>query len=145
MLATKTKAPDFTLPDQDGISRSLSDFKGGYVLVYFYPKDDTPGCTKEACMIGDVFDDFQKAGITVLGISSDSPASHTKFRLKYHLPFTLLSDKEKKVIALYGAKNDVGGTKRISYLIKNGVIVQSYPKVTPATHALEILKDVSSL
>jgi peroxiredoxin Q/BCP len=142
MLYEGTKIIDFKLADQDNIERKLSDYSKGRVLLYFYPKDDTPGCTKEACMITEVYDDFQKAGITVLGVSVDPPQSHKKFQEKYHLPFTLLSDPDKKVIKEYEA-NSALFTKRISYLIENGVIIKTYPKVDPASHAQEILKDIN--
>jgi thioredoxin-dependent peroxiredoxin len=141
MLTLNTKAPEFTLLDQDGKPVSLSDYMGRMVLVYFYPKDDTPGCTKEACMITELYDEFEKADIIVLGVSVDSPESHTIFRKKYNLPFTLLSDPKKEVIRAYGA---LGGVliRRISYLInKDGMIVKAYMKVDPATHAAEILAD----
>lgn len=142
MLEINTQAPHFTLCNQDSQEVSLRDFLGQYVLIYFYPKDDTPGCTKEACAITEVYDDFQKMGIAVLGISADSPKSHTKFRAKYNVPFTLLSDSDKKVVEMYGAKSLLG-IKRVSYLLdKTGKIVKVYPKVDPANHALEILNDV---
>lgn len=145
MIEIGTKAPDFTLLNQDNELVSLSDLIGSYVLVYFYPKDDTPGCTKEACMIKDVYDEFQEVGITVLGISKDSPESHKKFRQKYELPFTLLSDPQKQVILAYEAQGALG-TKRISYLIgPDGTIIKPYPNVDPASHAYEILKDYKAL
>jgi peroxiredoxin Q/BCP len=100
------KAPDFTLEDAAGKSVSLADFKGKDVLVYFYPKDDTPGCTKEACGFRDLNTDLQKADVVVLGISSDSGESHAKFAQKYRLPFTLLSDPERKVMTAWGAYGD---------------------------------------
>ncbi len=141
MLKEGTKIIDFSLVDQDNIIHKLSDYTGR-VLLYFYPKDDTPGCTKEACMITEVYDDFNKAGITVLGVSADSGESHKKFKEKYNLPFTLLSDPDKKVIREYGAYS-ILFIKRISYLIDKGMIIKVYPKVDPATHAMEILKDVT--
>jgi len=141
MLKEGTKIIDFSLADQDNIIHKLSDYTGR-VLLYFYPKDDTPGCTKEACMITEVYDDFNKAEITVLGVSGDSPLTHKKFKEKYNLPFTLLSDPDKKVIREYGAYS-ILFTKRISYLIDKGIIIKVYPKVDPATHAMEILKDVT--
>ena len=144
MLKEGTKIIDFSLVDQDKVVHKLSDYSTGRVLLYFYPKDDTPGCTKEACMITEVYDDFKKAGITVLGISSDSPESHKKFKEKYNLPFTLLSDIDKKVIKDYGASSLLF-TKRISYLIYKGVIIKVYPKVDPATHAIEILKEIGKI
>ena len=145
MLQEGSKAPNFTLKNHVGDSVSLSDFAGSKTLVYFYPKDDTPGCTKEACTITEMYDDFEKAGIVVLGISKDSPESHRAFREKYNLPFALLSDPDGSVIDQYGAKGFLG-TKRISYLIDpNGNILKTYPNVDPATHAYEILKDAKSL
>lgn len=140
MLKVGDLAPAFTLPDENGTMHSLSDYRGTTVLVYFYPKDDTPGCTKEACLIRDTWADFTKGGITVLGVSSDTPESHKLFKEKYQLPFTLLSDRDKNMIAEYGAKGI--GTKRISYLIDaHGCIQKAYPKVDPAFHAHEIVKD----
>ncbi len=153
MLNIGTLAPDFTLLDQDGVSQSLKTYRGKYVLLYFYPKDDTPGCTKEACTIADVYNDFSKLNVVVLGVSKDTPSSHKKFAEKYSLPFTLLSDTDAAVIETYGAwqeKTMFGktalGISRISYLIDpEGKIVKVYPKVDPASHALEILKDIKSL
>lgn len=141
MLEENQKAPEFELPDQDGKVQKLSNFKGQYVLVYFYPKDNTPGCTKEACVIRDAYRLFEKNGIKVFGISADSVESHKKFAEKFGLPFTLLSDKDKKVIAEYGAKGGLF-TKRISYLLdKEGAVMKAYPKVDPVTHGGQILKD----
>lgn len=145
MLETNTQAPDFTLTDDKGKQVTLSSFIGSYVLLYFYPKDDTPGCTKEACVITEAYDEFQKRGIVVLGVSKDSPESHAEFKQKYNLPFTLLSDPEEIVINPYGAHNKIF-TKRLSYLIDpKGVIAKTYPSVDPATHALEIIKDYDSI
>ena len=144
MLTEGSSIIDFTLLDQDGNAQTLSQYSAGIVLVYFYPKDDTPGCTKEACAITEVYDEFKNAGITVFGISADSPASHKKFREKYGLPFTLLSDPNKEVITSYGATQIIG-SKRISYLIHKGVIVKAYPKVDPTTHALQILQDAKNI
>lgn len=153
MLPVNSIAPDFTLPDEEGTLRSLHQYRGKRVLLYFYPKDDTPGCTKEACMISDVYKDFSAKNIAVLGVSKDSPASHKRFKEKYHLPFTLLSDPEGKCIEAYGAwqskvmfGRELMGIARISYLLdEQGVIVKVYPDVNPATHALEILNDVRSV
>lgn len=141
MLKEGKKIIDFSLVDENNVMHKLSDYSSSRVLLYFYPKDDTPGCTKEACMITEVYDDFKKAGITVIGVSSDSPESHKKFKEKYNLPFILLSDPNKKVIKEYGAFSMLF-TKRISYLIDRGIIIKIYPKVDPATHAMEILKEV---
>lgn len=141
-------APEFTLPDEHGTPRSLSAYRGGWVLLYFYPKDDTPGCTKEACMIRDAFPDFGKLAITVLGVSTDSVASHRKFAEKYHLPFTLLSDAGKEAVTAYGVwgkKKFMGreyeGTLRTSFLIDpQGTVAKVYENVNPAVHADEVLK-----
>ncbi len=146
MLDIGKKAPDFKLFDQSGIEHKLSDYKGSLVLIYFYPKDDTPGCTKEACAIRDDYSDFKKLGIQVFGISKDSVQSHKKFQEKYDLPFALLSDPDRKVIEKYEATKEIFGnvgTKRISYLIgKDGKILKTYPNVDPTTHSMEILEDV---
>jgi len=145
MLETNTLALDFTLSDQNGKQHSLSYHRGNFVLIYFYPKDDTPGCTTEACTIRDAYKDFESNGVKVFGISADSVESHKKFAEKYGLPFTLLADPSKKVIELYGAKGEPY-TKRISYLIDpKGMIVKVYPKVDPAHHGAEILKDIYAL
>ena len=141
MLLEQTKAPDFNLPDQHGQNHSLSDYLGQWVLVYFYPKDDTPGCTTEACSMRDNLPAFEKLKLKVLGISADSPESHQEFIKKYGLNFTLLADINKTVINEYGA----GGTfvKRISYLINpEGNIYKAYPKVDPSTHVAEVLQDL---
>lgn len=152
-LEEKQKAPDFTLPDQDGKAHTLSDYKGSWVVVYFYPKDNTPGCTKEACAFRDSFPDFKKLKAVVLGISVDSVKSHDKFAAKFELPFTLLSDEEKKVVKAYGVwgkKKFMGreymGTMRTSFLIDpDGTIAKIYWKVKPAEHADEILADLAKL
>jgi thioredoxin-dependent peroxiredoxin len=148
-----SQAPDFTLPDQDGKEHALSDYKGKWVLLYFYPKDDTPGCTIEACTIRDQFRDFNKIGAVVLGVSTDSVASHKKFANAYKLPFTLLADVHKEVVGRYGVfgeKKFMGrtymGTNRISFLIDpKGIIAKVYEKVTPSTHAEEVIADLTAL
>lgn len=150
MLNVNENAPDFTLPDQDNIPHALSDYRGQWVLVYFYPKDNTPGCTTEACSIRDAFPRFDQSHIKVFGISTDTPASHKKFAEKYQLPFTLLADPKKKVVTLYnvyGTKTLFGkkipGTKRASFLINpEGVIAKIYTTVKPAEHAKQVLQDV---
>jgi len=121
--------------------------------LYFYPKDDTPGCTKEACGIAEVYDEFAKLGAVVLGASKDSPSSHAKFKEKYHLPFTLLSDESTEMIKSYEVweeKSMFGkkymGILRITYIINpTGEIVKTYPNVTPADHALKLLADLKTL
>jgi len=153
MLEIGEKAPEFTLQDQDEQNRSLAEFKGKWVVLYFYPKDDTPGCTKEACTIAEIYNDFAVLGTVVLGVSADSPESHRKFREKYNLPFTLLSDPGTKMMQSYKAwkpKSMFGrkflGIQRMTYIINpEGVIVKVYPKADPANHALELLKDLKTL
>lgn len=141
-MAQLTMAPDFELLDQNKEKHKLSNYSEQYVLIYFYPKDDTPGCTKEACMIRDNYDAFKEKKVKVFGISADSPESHQKFIEKYHLPFTLLSDEKKEVAKLYNA--DGIFLKRISYLIApGGKIEKFYPNVDPANHADEILQDLA--
>ena len=152
-VVPNTSAPDFTLKDSDGAVHTLSQYKGSYVLIYFYPKDDTTGCTKEACAIRDAYPNFGKLGITVLGISADTEKSHKKFEEKYKLPFTLLSDGDHAVCDLYGVwgkKKFMGreyeGINRMSFLINgDGVIVKIYEKVVPERHAEEVLADVRAL
>ncbi len=144
------KAPAFTLPDQDGKMRKLSDYAGKWVLLYFYPKDDTPGCTIEACTIRDQFQDFKKIKAVVLGVSTDSVKSHRRFVDAYELPFTLLADEDKKLVAKYGVwgeKKMMGrtymGTKRTSFLIApDGKIAKVYENVKPPVHASEVIADI---
>ncbi len=146
-------APGFALPDQAGEEHVLGDCRGKWVLLYFYPKDDTPGCTKEACMIRDNFPKFKKLKVQVFGISVDSARRHAKFAEKYDLPFTLLSDEDKKVVKLYGVwgkKKFMGreymGTFRTSFLIDpRGKIAKVYENVKPEVHAEEVLADLKEL
>lgn len=153
MPAAGKKAPTFTLPDQDGKTHSLKDYAGRWVLLYFYPKDDTPGCTIEACTIRDQFQDFKKIKAVVLGVSTDSVESHKRFADAYELPFTLLADAEKKVVNLYGVwgeKNMMGkkymGTKRTSFLIApDGKIAKVYENVKPPVHAGQVIADIRAL
>ena len=147
MLEKGTKAPDFSLSDKDGNEVSLSSFLGKKVVLYFYPKDNTPGCSRQACAFGENFGEFEKLGVSVIGISKDSIASHVKFAEKYNLPFVLLSDPEHKVIEAFGAwqeKKNYGkvsfGTVRSTFIIdENGIIEKVMPKVKPDTNAAEIL------
>ncbi len=146
-------APDFTLPDQSEKEHSLSDYFGQYVLLYFYPKDMTPGCTVEACTFRDTLNDFKKEGIQVLGVSADSVDRHKKFAEKYDLNFPLLSDMNKKVVQEYGVyqeKSFMGkiglGINRESFLISpEGKILKHYQKVKPADHPAEVLKDTMTI
>ncbi len=146
-LPARIPAPDFTLPDETGTLHTLSEFRGKPVVLYFYPKDNTKGCTTEACNFRDDYSAYQQAGVVVLGVSPDPPKSHTKFKLKYELPFTLLSDTEKEVCRLYevwGPKKFMGreyeGVLRTTYLISpNGDILKVFEKVRPAKHSAEVL------
>lgn len=151
-LTIGSKAPDFILPDQNGNKHKLSQYKGQWVLLYFYPKDDTTGCTTEACALRDSFPKFKK-GAVILGVSVDSVASHKKFAEKYQLPFTLLADEQKTVVNKYGVwaeKSMYGhkymGTLRNSFLINpQGKIAKIYEKVKPAEHANQVLADLKIL
>ena len=147
MLETGTKAPDFTLNDKDGKVVSLSDFMGKKVVLYFYPKDNTPGCTRQACAFASAYEDFKTLDAVVIGVSKDSEASHRKFAEKYGLPFILLSDPELKAIQAYGVwqeKKNYGkvsmGVVRSTFIIdEKGLIEKVMPKVKPDTNAAEIL------
>ncbi len=146
-------AKDFNLQDQDGKHHKLADYKGKWLLIYFYPKDNTSGCTNEACSFRDGLNEFKKRGIEVVGISKDSVMSHKKFADKYKLNFTILSDVEHKTIEAYGAwgaKKFMGrefqGTIRNSYLInKEGEVVKEYKSVNPLTHFNQIISDFDNL
>lgn len=152
-ISAGQQAPDFTLTDQDGEDRSLSDYRGTPVVLYFYPKDDTPGCTKQACGFRDDYSAYQEAGVTVLGVSPDNSKSHTKFINKYDLPFTLLADTDRKVINLYevwGLKKSFGreyeGVIRTTYLIDgDGNIAKVLENVAAAKHSKEILSALEEL
>ena len=147
MIEVGTKAPDFTLQDKNGNPVSLSDFQGRKVVLYFYPKDNTPGCTRQACAFARVYEGFKSRDVVVIGISKDSVASHLKFAEKYDLPFVLLSDPDHAVIEQYGVwqeKKLYGkvsmGVVRSTYLInEEGIIEKAMPKVKPDTNAEEIL------
>ena len=147
MLEAGTKAPAFTLPDKDGNLVSLSDFMGKKVVLYFYPRDNTPGCTRQACAFAGAYEEFKGINAVVIGVSKDSVASHQKFAEKYNLPFILLSDPELAVIQDYGVwqeKKSYGkvsmGVVRSTFVIdENGVIEKVMPKAKPDTNAAEIL------
>jgi len=148
MLEVGTKAPDFTLPDQTGEPVSLSQFAGQKVVLYFYPKDSTPGCTRQACAFAGAYGEYEKLGVKVIGVSRDSVASHKKFAENNHLPFTLLADTERAVTEAYGVwqeKKLYGkvsmGVVRSTYIIGgDGVIEKTMPNVKPDTNAAEILE-----
>ena len=150
-IAEGRKAPDFTLQDAAGRRVSLADFKGKDVIVYFYPKDDTPGCTKEACGFRDLWKDLQKAGVVVLGVSADGPESHTKFSGKYKLPFTLLSDPERKVMTAWGAygekilygKKTTGVIRSTVWVGPDGSVRKHWKRVADAAkHPAQVLEAV---
>ena len=148
MLKEGTNAPDFTLPDENGQMHSLKDYLGNKVILYFYPKDNTQGCTKQACGFRDLYPQFQEKNAVVLGISKDSVASHKKFSEKYGFPFTILSDTEKEVIQAYDVwkeKKLYGkvsmGVVRTTYLIdENGVIIKAVDKVKAADNPIQMLE-----
>lgn len=147
MIEEGVKAPDFTLQNEDGAEVSLSQFAGKKVVLYFYPKDNTPGCTKEACSFRDNYDAILEKGAVVLGVSADSQKSHANFKSKFELPFHLLSDPDHEVIKLYGAwgekkmygKTYEGILRSTVVIAENGTIARVFPKVKPADHGTEVL------
>lgn len=145
-LSPGEKAPDMPLLDENGQEQRLSDYRGKPVLVYFYPKDNTPGCTKEACAFRDAWKRYEEAGVAVLGVSADSVASHKKFKEKHHLPFSLLADTEKELGKAFGLKTRMGFMPRVSFLLdEEGVIREVYPDVDPGVHAGDVLDDAERL
>lgn len=148
MLEVGTKAPEFTLPDKDGNPVSPSDFAGKKVVLYFYPKDNTPGCTRQACAFAGAYEEFKKINAVVIGVSKDSTASHQKFAEKHGLPFLLLSDPELTAIQAYGVwqekklygKVSMGVVRSTFVIDENGVVEKVMPKVKPDTNAAEILE-----
>jgi peroxiredoxin Q/BCP len=147
MLQIGMKAPDFTLNDQHGNAVSLSDFAGKKVVLYFYPKDNTPGCTRQACAFAESYEAFKAQDVVVIGVSKDSVASHVKFAQKYDLPFILLSDPELKAIEPYGVwqekkmcgKTSMGVVRTTFIIDENGMIAHVMPKVKPDTNAADVL------
>lgn len=147
------KAPDFSLPDETGKIHTLADYLGKTIVLYFYPKDNTPGCTIEACRFRDDYSDYHKADVVILGVSPDNSTSHAKFKNKFNLPFTLLADSDKATCKDYGVwvlKKMMGqqyhGVLRTTFLInKDGIILKVYENVSPATHSAEILQFLTSL
>ena len=148
MLKNGDKAIDFTLPDSEGKNVSLSDFRGRKVVLYFYPRDNTPGCTKEACGFRDVYDYILETGAVVIGVSPDGQSSHKKFAGKFGLPFHLLSDEEHRVAESYGSwgekkmygKTSMGIIRSTFIIDEEGTIIRVFPKVSPEGHAEEVLK-----
>ena len=152
MLNVGDRAHDFTLSDDGGRQYSLSDFAGKTLVLYFYPKDNTPGCTRQACAFGALYGQFKALGAEVVGVSKDSAASHAKFRQKYSLPFIMLSDPDKSVHAAYGAMGEkklygkvTVGTIRTTYVIKDGVIVYAKAGVSPDKNPAEVLEFLKTL
>ena len=153
MIEAGMKAPDFTLFDKDGDAVSLSDFLGKRVVLYFYPKDNTPGCTRQACAFAGAYREFSERGIEVIGISRDSVASHAKFAEKYSLPFTILSDPDLEAIKAYGVwqekklygKTSFGVVRTTFIIDERGVVERVMKKVKPDTNAEEILKAYDNL
>lgn len=149
-LTAGIPAPDFALPDETETVRRLSDFRGSYVILYFYPEDDTPGCTKEACNFRDDYSAYKDAGITILGVSPDSPKLHAKFKKKYGLPFSLLADQGHKICDVYGVWGEKSlfghhylGVVRTTFLIDpQGNIAQVFEKVRPSEHSAELLATI---
>lgn len=152
ILEAGTKAPEFELLDSEGKVHKLSDYRGQTIVIYFYPKDDTPGCTKEACSFRDSYADFKKAGVDVIGISTDSEKSHATFVNKYELPFTLLSDPDHKISEAYGVwgvKKNYGreyeGIYRTTFIIDpDGMIKKVFKNVKPNEHSLEVLAAIKA-
>lgn len=150
MLNNGDKAPDFTLKDKDGKDVSLSDFLGKKIVLYFYPRDNTPGCTRQACAFAGLYREFQNKNVEVIGISKDSVTSHVKFAEKYNLPFVLLSDPELNAIKPYGVwqekklygKTSFGVVRTTFIINENGIIEKIMPKVKPDTNAQEILAEL---
>lgn len=150
MKAVPYKASDFTLADSEGKKHSLSDYAGKWVVLYFYPKDDTPGCTAEACSLRDARDDLAELGAEVIGVSRDDASSHEKFKAKYSLNFILLSDPDKTVIDEYGAWGNKmfgkEGILRKTFIINpDGQVVKVYGRVTPLGHGDQVIEDLKQL
>ena len=150
MQQTPYLAPQFSLPNETGQSHSLSDYKGKWVVLYFYPKDDTPGCTVEACSLRDARDDLAALGAEVVGVSKDDASAHEKFKAKHSLNFTLLTDKDGSVIEQYGAwgKKMFGqeGILRRTFIINpNGDVVKVYGRVTPLGHGNQVISELKTL
>lgn len=151
LLKQGAVAPDFELEDENGVPHKLSDYRGKFVVLYFYPKDDTPGCTTEACNFRDDYSAYTKAGVVILGVSPDNVKSHAKFKMKHQLPFTLLADINHEVCVTYGVwalKKMMGreyfGVMRTTYLIgPDGKIVKVFEKVKPADHSAEVLAAIN--
>jgi thioredoxin-dependent peroxiredoxin len=146
MLAAGAVAPDLSALDQNGKTHRLAEERGHPVIVYFYPKDGTPGCTKEACAFRDTWTRYEKAGVQVFGVSADDQKSHEQFAKEEKLPFPILADADKTWIKAFGVSTTLGMASRVSFLVDgNGKIAKVYPDVDPAFHADEVLKDAAAL
>ncbi len=146
LLAVGTTPPDLSAPDQHAKSHRLSEERGHPVVVYFYPKDDTPGCTKQACTFRDTWDEFEKAGVQVLGVSGDDVRSKEKFSKKFSLPFPVLADPKNEWAKAFGVRIILGITSRVTFLLdREGKIAKVYPDVDPALNVTEVLRDARSL
>jgi thioredoxin-dependent peroxiredoxin len=145
-----TPAPQFSLPDETGTIRNLSDFSGQTIVLYFYPKDDTPGCTTQACNFRDDYSAYEQAGVTILGVSPDSPKSHAKFKEKFNLPFSLLADEQHELceqFGVWGQKKFMGreymGVMRTTFVVgPDGIVKKVFENVKPADHSAEVLAAV---
>ena len=147
---TPFKAPNFSLPDDEGNIKTLGDYAGDWLVLYFYPKDETPGCTTQACSLRDARDDLTDMGVQIVGVSKDSPESHERFKSKYNLNFTLLSDEDAEVIKSYGAWGSKmfgkDGILRSTFIINpDGFVVKVFEKVTPIGHGKDMIKQIRDL
>ena len=146
LLPAGSVVPDLSAPDQTGTLRRINDERGHALVVYFYPKDGTPGCTKEACAFRDAWDRYKKAGVQVFGVSADDAKSHEQFAKEQHLPFPILADPGHAWSAAFGVSTKLGMDSRVSFLIDgSGKVARVYPKVDPGFHTDEVLKDVAAL
>ncbi len=146
LLPAGSAAPDLSAPDQTGKVRRIAEERGHPLIVYFYPKDGTPGCTKEACAFRDAWDRYRKAGVQIFGVSADDAKSHEQFAKEQHLPFPIVADPAHAWSAAFGVSTKLGMDSRVSFLIDpSGTVAHVYPKVDPALHADEVLKDAAAL
>lgn len=146
LLRPGTAAPAFSAMDQAGQWRTLDEYRGKWVVLYFYPKDETPGCTKEACAFRDAYQNYEREGVTILGVSTDTAQSHAAFAKAHNLPFPLLADPDSKVLALFGVSSTMGLAHRVSFLIApDGKVARTFDSVDPVVHASEVLGEVRKL
>lgn len=146
IAAVGTVLPNVSAPDQQGIVRNLSEFRGKFVVVYFYPRDFTPGCTKEACAFRDIWNRYVEADVLVIGVSTDDQASKEKFAKEHRLPFPLIADTQKTWVEAFKVPTRLGAAARVTFILNpEGKIVKTYPEVDPGLHALQVLKDIETL